>query len=48
MKSISCTAPMLLLIPHTLSVLLFAFIALQQGLVALARRPVAKHAGAAS
>jgi simple sugar transport system permease protein len=29
-------------------VLLFAFIALQQGLVALARRPVAKRAGAVS
>jgi simple sugar transport system permease protein len=28
--------------------LLFAFIALQQGLVALARRPVAKSAGAAT
>jgi galactofuranose transport system permease protein len=29
-------------------VLLFAFIALQQGLVALARRPLAKRAGAVS
>ena len=29
-------------------VLLFAFIALQQGLVALARRPLTKHAGAAT
>jgi simple sugar transport system permease protein len=29
-------------------VLLFAFIALQQGLVALARRPAAKRAGAVS
>jgi simple sugar transport system permease protein len=29
-------------------VLLFAFIALQQGLVALARRPAAKRAGAAT
>ncbi|WP_225186318.1 hypothetical protein [Bradyrhizobium sp. NBAIM01] len=48
MKSTSCTAPKLLLIPRTSGVLLFAFIALLQGLVALARRPTAKHAGAAS
>ncbi|MFK4487757.1 hypothetical protein [Bradyrhizobium sp. USDA 336] len=49
MKSTSCdarTAPKLLLIPCTSGVLLFAFIALQQGLVAL-RRPVATHVGAA-
>ncbi|WP_192859672.1 hypothetical protein [Bradyrhizobium sp. DOA9] len=48
MKSTSCTAPKLLLIPRTSGVLPFAFIAPQQGLVALARRPAAKQVGAAS